>query len=350
MNHLAIFIISLGLSLLFTPLAVRVAIGANWFDRPGRHKIHQRKVPYFGGTAIVLATLCCLLVTRLVWSDILSNLDIRLWSIIAGGLILYAVGIYDDLRTASVWLRLAVQCLAGIILVMGGFCIKGIPSLVAGTIQLGVLSVPFTVLWTMFLINAINFIDGLDGLACGIALIASLALFAAALRIGEGFIAFLAVMTVGVMAGFLPYNFHPARIFMGDSGSTFVGFLLAAMTTLGTMKSVAAISLLLPIAALGVPIADTLSSIVRRTWKGQMFYRADKEHVHHMLLSIGFSHRGAVLFLYGVTLFLSLVANLLVLADRRVLALLVILFLALTGIFYRKWRERDQPGGGPAGP
>ena len=342
MNYFAVFIISAGLALLFTPLAIGLAIRANWYDRPGGHKIHRRKVPYLGGTALVLSVFACLLITRLVWAEALANLDIRIWSIIVGGLLIYAVGVYDDLRSAPVGLRLLVQCLAGLVLVAGGFCIRVIPGFPVGRIELGALGIPVTVLWTMFLINALNFIDGLDGLACGIALIASLALMASALRLGQSFIALIAVITAGAMAGFLPFNFHPARIFMGDSGSTFVGFLLAAMTTLGTMKSVAAISLLLPLAALGVPIADTISSIVRRTWRGQMFYQADKEHVHHLLLSLGFSHRGAVLFLYGVTVFLALVANLSLLADRRLLALLISLFLVLAGIFYQKWRKRDQ--------
>lgn len=344
MNFFSVFIISFGLALLFTPLAIGLAVKANWYDRPGRHKIHQRKVPYLGGTAIVLAVLLSLLITRLVWVEALSNLDIRIWSIITGGLLIYAVGVYDDLKSAPVWLRLLFQCLAGLVLVAGGFCIRVIPGFLIGRIELGVLGIPVTVLWTMFLINALNFIDGLDGLASGIALIASLALMASALRLGESFIALIAVITAGAMAGFLPFNFHPARIFMGDSGSTFVGFLLAAMTTLGTMKSVAAISLLFPIAALGVPIADTISSIVRRTWRGQMFYQADKEHVHHLLLSLGFSHRGAVLFLYGVTIFLALVANLSLLADRRLLALMITLFLILAGTFYYKWRRQDQDG------
>jgi UDP-GlcNAc:undecaprenyl-phosphate GlcNAc-1-phosphate transferase len=194
----------------------------------------------------------------------------------------------------------------------------------------------------VFFVNAINFIDGLDGLAGGITAIASLTIFFSAGLHGETFISLLALVTAGCMLGFLPFNFHPARIFMGDSGATFLGFALGAMTALGTMKSIATIALLVPIAALGVPIFDTVSSVIRRTRRGQRFWQADKEHVHHLLITMGFTHQGAVTFLYGVSGFFGLLAILLSSADRRLISVMVLLSLALLWIFIKKRLEGKE--------
>ncbi len=330
------------LGVLLTPLALLVSVRGRVFDRPGLRKIHQKATPCLGGVAVALAVLGVLWVSRALWPDLLGGLSGKLAAITAGGLLILGVGLYDDLRNASVWLRLAFQFAAAGILIAAGFCITVLPSPLGGAWELGVFGIPFTALWIVFLINAINFIDGLDGLAAGLAIIVSLAIFVSAENSGEGLIALLAMALVGSLLGFLPFNFHPARIFLGDSGATFIGFILAAMTTLGTMKSLATVALLIPIAALGVPIIDTVGAVLRRTWRGQMFYQADKEHVHHTLLTIGFSHQGAVMFLYGVTVFLAIMAMLLSLADRRLISILVVLFVILAWIFLKKWQRRGD--------
>ncbi len=252
------------------------------------------------------------------------------------------MGLYDDLRDASVGLRFFVQFLAALILVLAGFNIRALPNPLGGNFVLGAMSYPFTMLWIVFFVNAINFIDGLDGLAGGITAIACLTIFFSAGSHGETFISLLALVTAGCMLGFLPFNFHPARIFMGDSGATFLGFALGAMTALGTMKSIATIALLVPIAALGVPIFDTVSSVIRRTRRGQKFWQADKEHVHHLLITMGFSHQGAVTFLYGVSGFFGLLAILLASADRRLISVMVLLSLALLWVFIKKRLEGKE--------
>lgn len=330
------------LGVLLTPLALWVSVRGQVFDRPGLRKIHQKATPCLGGVAVALAVLAVLWGSKTIWPDVFGGLTGKLAAVTGGGLLILGVGLYDDLHNASVWLRLAFQFAAAGILIAAGFCVTVLPSPLGGAWELGLFSIPFTALWIVFLINAINFIDGLDGLAAGLAIIVSLAIFVSAENSGEGLIALLAMALVGSLLGFLPFNFHPARIFLGDSGATFIGFILAAMTTLGTMKSLATVALLIPIAALGVPIIDTVGAILRRTWRGQMFYQADKEHVHHTLLTIGFSHQGAVMFLYGVTVFLAIMAMLLSLADRRLISILVVLFVILTWIFLKKWQRRGE--------
>lgn len=330
------------MALLLTPLAIAISLKYKAFDRPGLRKVHLKEVPCLGGAAIFISFLSVVWLARLIWPDFFGGLDRRLLSVSLGGLIIFGVGLYDDLRDASVGVRFLAQSLAAGVLIWGGFLITFLPSPFSGRLELGILSYPFTALWIVFLVNALNFIDGLDGLASGLGIIVATAIFYVAESHGEPLIALLAVGMMGSLLGFLPFNFHPARIFMGDSGATFIGYLFAAMTTMGTMKSVAAISLLIPIAALGVPILDTVTAIVRRTWRGQKFYQADKEHVHHLLLSLGFSHQGSVVFLYGVTFFLAILSILLSSADRRLISILVLMFMVLVAVFIRKWRQQKN--------
>ena len=336
MQYLLSFFGAAILALLITPLALALAVKYKAFDRPGLRKVHDKAVPVLGGVAVVLTVLAGVWLARLAWPASYAADTAKILAFTAGGLLIFGVGLYDDLRDASVGLRFAVQIAAALILVLAGFNIRALPSPLGGSIELGATSYAFTVVWIVFFVNAINFIDGLDGLAGGITAIACLTIFFSAGSHGEVFISLLALVTAGCILGFLPFNFHPARIFMGDSGATFLGFALGAMTALGTMKSIATIALLVPIAALGVPIFDTVTSVIRRTRRGQKFWQADKEHVHHLLITMGFSHQGAVTFLYGVSGFFGLLAVLLSSADRRLISILVILFLALVWTFFKK--------------
>ncbi|MRR09681.1 undecaprenyl/decaprenyl-phosphate alpha-N-acetylglucosaminyl 1-phosphate transferase [bacterium] len=342
MHYLLSFFGSAVLALTITPLALVLAMRYRAFDRPGLRKVHDKAVPVLGGVAITLSVLAGLWLARLLWPGALAQDMVRLLAFTAGGLLVFGIGLYDDLRDASVGVRFLVQFLAAGILVAAGFNIRALPSPFGGSIALGVMSYPFTMLWVVFFINAINFIDGLDGLAGGITAIAALTIFFSAGSHGEAFISLLALVTAGSMLGFLPFNFHPARIFMGDSGATFLGYALGAMTALGTMKSIATIALLIPIAALSVPIADTVGAVIRRTRRGQKFYLADKEHVHHLLITLGFSHQGAVTFLYGISAFFGILAILLSSADRRLISILVLLFLALVWVFLRTRRDNRE--------
>lgn len=339
MPYLTAFFIAAIFGLLLTPMALFISIRGKAFDRPGLRKIHQKATPCLGGTAVAAAVLAAIWIIRILWPVFFAGMTGKFLAITLGGLLILAVGLYDDLKNASVALRFVFQFVAAGILIAGGFCVTVLPNPLGGAFELGILSIPFSALWIVFMINAMNFIDGLDGLAAGIGIIVSTTIFVSAEASGEILIALLAMVTTGSLLGFLPFNFHPARIFLGDSGATFIGFMLAAMTTLGTMKSIATVAMLIPIAALGVPIVDTFSAVLRRTWRGQMFYQADKEHVHHTLLTIGFSHQGAVMFLYGITVFLAILAMLLSLTDRRLISILIGLFIILVWIFIKKWQK-----------
>jgi UDP-GlcNAc:undecaprenyl-phosphate GlcNAc-1-phosphate transferase len=178
----------------------------------------------------------------------------------------------------------------------------------SGMIYLGFWGIPLTILWIVGMVNVVNFLDGLDGLAAGVSIIGAFALFAVASSRGQVFASALAVALAGSALGFLPYNFNPATIFMGDAGAMLLGFTLAVISVEGALKGAATIALAVPMFTLGVPILDTVFSIVRRVHRGTPFYQADKEHIHHRLLSNGFSHRGAVILIYAITGCLGMMA------------------------------------------
>jgi len=342
MHYLLPFFGAAVLALGLTPLAIVLSLRYKVFDRPGLRKVHQKEVPCLGGAALAASFFVCLWLARYLWPQVFEGLDRKILALSLGGLLIFGIGLYDDLKDASVGLRFLVQFTAAGILIWGGFLINMIPNPFGGRLELGLLSYPFTALWIVFLINALNFIDGLDGLAAGISLIVSATIFFVAEQTGQPLVALTSILLLGGLLGFLPFNFHPARIFLGDSGATLIGFLFAAMTTLGTMKSVATISLLLPIAALGVPIYDTIKAVLRRTRRGQRFYQADKEHIHHLLLSAGFSHQEAVMFLYGCTFFLSVLSIMAASADRRLISILAAVFIILVWVFFRKWQKNRE--------
>jgi len=243
LHYLTAFFIAAVLSLLLTPLALYVSVKGKVFDRPGLRKIHQKAMPCLGGAAVAVAVLITIWLIKSLWPGIFHGWAGKFTTITFGGLLILGVGLYDDLKNASVGLRLVFQFAAAGILIAGGFCVTILPSPLGGVFELGLFSIPFTALWIVFIINAINFIDGLDGLAAGISIIVAATIFVSAEASGEGLIGLPAIVTVGALLGFLPFNFHPARIFLGDSGATFIGFILAAMTTLGTMKSIATVAL-----------------------------------------------------------------------------------------------------------
>ena len=342
MHYLLSFFGAAVLALGLTPLAMSLSLKYKVFDRPGLRKVHQKDVPCLGGAALASSFFICLWLARGIWPQVFESMDRKLLALTLGGLMIFGIGLYDDLKDASVALRFLVQFASAGVLIWGGFLITMLPNPLGGRLELGLMSYPFTALWIVFLINALNFLDGLDGLAAGVSAIVALTIFFVAEQTGQTLVALTSILMLGSLLGFLPFNFHPAKIFLGDSGATLIGFLFGAMTTLGTMKSVAAISLLLPIAALGVPIFDTVKAVLRRTLRGQKFYQADKEHIHHLLLSAGFSHQGAVLFLYGSTFFLSVLSIMAASADRRLISILVAVFVILIRAFFKKWQKNRE--------
>jgi UDP-GlcNAc:undecaprenyl-phosphate GlcNAc-1-phosphate transferase len=298
------FVLALGL----TPLVRLVAVRMGIVDHPERRKMHQVPVPLLGGAAIVASFF---LVTLGVWyflPDLLADEVSKLPALMAGALAISLLGVYDDWKGARVWVKFAFQTVAAGIVVMAGVKADVFTNPLGESFQLGWLGIPLTIFWIVGVTNAMNLIDGLDGLAAGTGAIASLALCAVGALSGDPLVAILSLTLAGACLGFLPFNLYPARIFLGDTGSMFLGFILAGLGVAGSFKATAATVLILPIVVLGVPVFDTLWAILRRTRRNMNPFIPDRDHIHHRLVRIGLHHRHVVLVLYFVCIFLGVSA------------------------------------------
>lgn len=290
------------ISLVLTPVVKCLAIKIGAVDYPNERKVHEGVMPRLGGLAIFLS----FLIVSLIFADKNSSYT----GLILADLIIVLTGIADDTKGLGPKLKLMGQVLAALVLVEFGFRINFIVFPITSYIFLERASVIVTVFWLVGVTNAINLIDGLDGLAAGTVLCAVFFVSVSAYRIGLMPAVLLGAIFGGSILGFLPYNFNPASIFMGDTGSMLLGFNVAALAILGMTKSVTVISLLLPVVILGIPILDTLWAILRRASTGKKIFEADKKHLHHRLLNIGLSHRNTVLTIYAIDIVLGVCAML----------------------------------------
>jgi UDP-GlcNAc:undecaprenyl-phosphate GlcNAc-1-phosphate transferase len=312
-TYLAAFVVAAVAAALLTPLARRLAFRWGAVSRPGGRHVHRSVVPRLGGVAIYFAVVLPLGALFFVDSSVAIQVRAHAW--MAGGLLvgatsMAALGILDDTRgLRAVW-KLLAQLVVAAFAFACGFRIEWVTLPVLGNLSMGIFAFPVTVLWITGIINAVNLIDGLDGLAAGVVLFAALTNFVIANITGSVFIAFVMAAIVGALLGFLLFNFNPARIFMGDSGSYLLGYVLATSVLAGAteQKASTAVSLLVPCLALGVPIFDTLFSMVRRILERRSIFSPDRGHIHHRLLDMGLTHRRAVLTIYAVSAVFSVAA------------------------------------------
>lgn len=301
------------MSLIATPIVRKLAFKIGAVDVPkDDRRVHKKAMPLMGGLAIFAAVIISVL--------IFLPLDKTTFSILIGGTLIVISGIIDDLKDMSPKVKLFFQILAGVVLILGGIKVDFITNPFTSNsslLYLRWLSIPITLFWVVGITNTLNLIDGLDGLAAGVAMISSLSLMLVASKFGYGEITILSAIVAGSCLGFLPFNFNPAKIFMGDTGALFLGFMLAAISIEGVMKSVATIAVIVPILILGVPIFDTTFAIFRRLLNGQSIMAADKGHLHHRLLNKGFSQKKTVLILYGISSIFGLFAVLIAKANSR---------------------------------
>ncbi|MFQ5700485.1 MAG: MraY family glycosyltransferase, partial [Acidobacteriota bacterium] len=252
--------------------------------------------------------------------------------LMAGGFLIVALGVYDDIKGLRAPVKFAVQTLAALIVIGMGTCVESFTNPLGGSFEVGWLGIPVAVLWIVGVTNAMNLIDGLDGLAVGSGSIAALGLFAIAVTVTlNPFVATVAIVLAGAGVGFLRHNFHPARMFLGDSGSMFIGFTLAVLGIEGSLKASAATVLFLPIIVLGIPIFDTLFAILRRAKRRVNPFKADREHIHHRLVRIGLHHRSVVLGIYFICAYLAVTAYAVAQFPYQ-MAFLFLLFLTVAGI------------------
>ena len=317
---LIVFSIPILISLLITPWVIRYATRIGAMDQPNERKIHHRPIPRLGGLVIYVSFFVSLGVLQTLNPEFFSVISLAptkgVMLTIALVLVL-GLGVFDDLRPRTPIQKLIVQLVAGTLAYLAGFRFGAVTDpLGRGLLDLGVFDYPATLLWIVGITNAFNLIDGLDGLAGGVAVIAGFTIFGIALLKNDMSTAIMSLIMAGAVVGFLRYNFNPARIFLGDSGSLFLGFALAVFSLQSSTKGSTALAILVPILSLGLPIMDTLLSMVRRLLgsllpektrskpflrKFASMFLPDNGHIHHRLMAQGFSHRTAVLFLYLVS-------------------------------------------------
>jgi len=306
-------------SIIITPFVKKLALRYKITDKPNHRKVHNKVMPRLGGLAIYLSFIIGLIISR---QD-----SPYLWWIIFGSTIIVITGVLDDKFTLPPRYKLIGQFLAAIVAIRGGFDLEFINLPFGGKLEFGYFIIPITLLWIIGITNAINLIDGLDGLAAGVSAIALITLSIMAFIQGDIFVLTIALIILGSTLGFLLFNFYPAKIFMGDSGALFLGYMIAVLSLLG-FKNVTFFSFVIPIIILGVPISDTFFAIIRRIINKQPISSPDRFHLHHRLLSSGLSHQQAVLVIYAIAIMFSLAAVLFSMATvwGSLIIIVVLLF------------------------
>ena len=349
---LILFAAAAVLTLVLAPLVRALALRVGALDHPGPRRVHDAPVPKLGGLAMAVAVLGVAWAAALLPGPV-AKIDPRpLIGYSLASVLILALGVIDDVRGASPMVKLLFQAAAAVILTRFGLGIPVISLPFGGHIASGFLDVPLTIGWVVLVANAINLIDGLDGLAAGAVCIAAMTLWWVGREHADIYVMFLTAVLAGATLAFLRDNFPPARIFMGYTGSQFLGFSLAAISLIDNRKGTATITLLFPLVAMGVPILDGALALARRARGGRSIFAADAGHLHHRLLRIGLSQRSAVLVLWYVCGYLGVMAVVLAALPRSyswfVLALLVMgIFLAmevLEFVDHRIQKQRDtQP-------
>lgn len=301
-------LLALLITLVLTPLVTRFATRIGLVEHPSDRRVHNVPRPLGGGIVFYLAFWLALLLS--------GNWTSQLWGLLLSSTVMLITGLIDDYKELSAGRKFLGQTLAALILIASGTRIEFVTNPFGGMVYLSYWSIPITLLWLLTMTNIVNFIDGLDGLAAGVVAIACAPMVGVAVMMDRPMAALFAVVLAAAVIGFLPYNFNPARIFMGDAGALFLGFMLGAISVEGALKGPTVIAIGVSTLALGLPIVDTLFAVLRRLRAGRPFYKADMGHVHHRLLALGYTQRQAVMRLYAVSAGLSVVA--LVLLNRTV--------------------------------
>ncbi len=301
MTYTLTFLVALGIAVIATPLSIKLALRWGAIDYPGGRHIHTKQIPRLGGLAIYVAFWSAALVMQ-VWDKQMSGLFL-------GSTLILAVGIWDDIRGMGPLVKLFWQIAAAAVLLFFDFSMNLISlpfinqTINFAALGLDAIGLILMVFWIVGLVNTVNVADGLDGLAAGICFIAALCLFWSANQILQPTVipTHLTLALAGALLGFLFYNFPPARVFMGDSGSMFLGYIIGGISIMGLLKTATVLGLVFPLLVLGLPVTDLALTIIRRKLRGQPMAKADRGHLHHRLLDTGFTQRSAVLLMYGIS-------------------------------------------------
>ena len=304
-TYLVVFAIAMIVAMLTTPLVIWLARRTRVMDEPGPRKVHKSGIPRLGGLVILFAVTAATIPVLILHNpigDAFHAVQLQILALLAAGLFMFIIGLVDDVVGLRARHKLLAQVAAALVLYLSGTRIDSIGLTESTVIELGWLSLPATILWVTAITNAVNLIDGLDGLAVGISAVACGVIAVIAMHASLPIASVFMLAFLGSLIGFLVFNFNPAKIFLGDCGSLFLGFSLAGCSMLSGAKYATLAGLGLPLIALGVPLFDTLFSMLRRLLERRSLFAPDRRHIHHRLLERGLAHRQAVLVLYGVTL------------------------------------------------
>jgi UDP-GlcNAc:undecaprenyl-phosphate/decaprenyl-phosphate GlcNAc-1-phosphate transferase len=331
------FVTALVLALLTTPLAGSLGTKLGAFDHPNERKIHRKPIPRVGGIAIFLSFFTTLFLTHLLYGpyETALNLDIKVGMFLTGGIIVFGIGLCDDFHRIKPRVKFAFQVLGASIAYLGGIHITNLFGLDLRLPYGPPVSYVVTVFWFVLFINAINLIDGLDGLAAGIAFFSSTVMTVISTWSGQYLNGLVFGTLAGACLGFLRYNFNPASIFMGDGGSYFLGYIIAGMSIVNSSKTQIGATILIPLLALGVPIFDTILAPIRRFVVGKGMFRPDSGHIHHRLVAMGFSTKKAVWIIYVASMGLCVMSLLLVNRHNQEIGIFLV-FLALVAFLFLK--------------
>ncbi len=354
-QYIVIFLIPLILALVLTPFVIRLAKLVGAIDYPNERKVHKYPIPRFGGIAIYMSFIISLYIFSYIDAVNIYITKKTVLMLLGSATIVLLLGIWDDIKELKPGKKFIWQCIAATIVYLAGFKISSVTSFSGDLLYLGILDYPITLLWIVGITNAFNLIDGLDGLASGVATIAGITIFSISIVKDDIVSAILVLAFVGSLVGFMRYNFYNAKIFLGDSGSLLIGFTLAIFSILSKTKSSTAFSVIFPLLVLGLPIMDTMLSMVRRFMSSlkpnksypirklglkSIFY-PDKKHIHHQLMNFGFSQRKVVIILYivsvifGIGAFTITMVNT-VIAVPILMGIAVIIFIGITQLGYKE--------------
>ncbi|MBT3168634.1 MAG: undecaprenyl/decaprenyl-phosphate alpha-N-acetylglucosaminyl 1-phosphate transferase [Candidatus Cloacimonetes bacterium] len=330
MIHLISLIFTFFATMILVPLNIKFAQKYNLIDKPHQRGLHKNPVPFGGGFSFAMPIIIIQLFGYFIFGTQMLCLAI-------GGFLMLLLGFLDDKIKVTANYKLLFQIVIISVIYFFGFKIELLTNPFGETIELGMFSFPVTTIWFLVVVNAFNLIDGLDGLASGIALISATVLFAVGFVKSNEIIMFLSLSVIGANFAFLKYNFYPAKIFMGDTGSLFLGFNIAAISIAGNgeFKGITSMTLLVPIIILAIPLLDILFAIIRRVKLKKHIFQADKQHIHHKLHEMGISQKNVALISYFITMLFGLIAFGFSYSSKKMLLtiLLFLLFILLIVIY-----------------
>ncbi|MBL9139419.1 MAG: undecaprenyl/decaprenyl-phosphate alpha-N-acetylglucosaminyl 1-phosphate transferase [Verrucomicrobiales bacterium] len=346
-TYFTMLLLAMVVSFVATPIASRLAFLIGAVDRPDPRKIHREPTARLGGFAVAAGF--CAPILALYFLDnrvaqVFQANESLILALIFCGLTMFAVGVVDDVVGISAGKKLVLQIIVAIGMYWGGFRINELSTPLGPTWQLGWLSGPITVIWIVGLTNATNLLDGMDGLVAGVAAVLAVSLAMINILGGNSVVALLTFCLAGSALGFLPYNYSPARIFLGDSGSLFLGLVMAGISTISLFKAATAALVLVPLLLFGLPLFDTTQVVIGRLRRGQHPFSPDKTHVHHKLLRLGLNQKEAAFFLYVISIFLGIAAIILSKYSNRsvFVGLLVVGGLIGASLLAWSWHLRDR--------